>query len=128
MASTDPVVPILDGSKAAAISNHVVRVMSEYTGRGPTQARTHLHTDLVTVLLRDTMTKGERSLLQDGKGDLVLHMRKEYQMTMRGVMVSGIEEITGRTVIAFMSDNHLEPDMAIEAFVLAPADAEPATA
>jgi uncharacterized protein YbcI len=128
MASTDPVVPILGGSKAAAISNHVVRVMSEYTGRGPTQARTHLHADLVTVLLRDTMTKGERSLLQDGKGDLVLHMRKEYQMTMRGVMVSGIEEITGRTVIAFMSDNHLEPDMAIEAFVLAPADAEPATA
>jgi uncharacterized protein YbcI len=59
MASTDAVVPILGGSKAAAISNHVVRVMSEYTGRGPTQARSYLHADLVTVVLRDTMTKGE---------------------------------------------------------------------
>jgi uncharacterized protein YbcI len=32
----------------------------------------------------------------------------------------GIEEITGRHVIAFLSANHIHPDIAIVSFVLAP--------
>lgn len=31
-----------------------------------------------------------------------------------------VEDITGRTVIAFMSQVHFDPDMAAEVFVLAP--------
>lgn len=109
------------GSKAAAISNMIVRTMSEYTGRGPTKARTHLGEDLVTVVLRDTLTKGERSLVGDGREELVLSMRKAFQLTMRMDLIAGVEEIIGRDVIAFMSDNHIEPDVAVEVFVLAPA-------
>src|SRR4028119_921735 len=56
MASIQTDAPV-GGSKAAAISNHVVRTMSEYTGRGPTRARTHLNDNLVTVVLQDTLTK-----------------------------------------------------------------------
>ena len=109
------------GSKAAAISNMIVRTMSEYTGRGPTKARTHLSDDLVTVVLQDTLTKGERSLVCDGRQALVLSMRKAFQRTMRLDLIAGVEEITGRQVAAFMSDNHIEPDVAVEVFVLAPA-------
>lgn len=61
----------IGGSTAAAISNHVVRTMSEYTGRGPTKARTYLDDDLVTVILQDTLTKGERSLVGDDLAELV---------------------------------------------------------
>jgi uncharacterized protein YbcI len=43
-------------SKAAAISNLVVRTLSEYTGRGPTKARTYFSDDIVTVVLQDTLT------------------------------------------------------------------------
>lgn len=106
------------GSKAAAISNMTVRTMSEYTGRGPTKARTHLADDVVTVVLEDTLTKGERSLVGDGLDDLVLNMRKAFQGTMRQDLVAGIEEILGRKVVAFMSDNHIAPDVAVEVFVL----------
>jgi uncharacterized protein YbcI len=113
------------GSKAAAISNHVVRTMSAYTGRGPTKARTQLSDDVVTVILQDTLTKGERSLVGDDLDELVLTMRKAYQRTMRHDLISGIEEILGRKIIAFMSDNHIDPDFAAEIFVLAPADTEP---
>ena len=115
-------------SPCAAISNHVVRLMSEYTGRGPTKARTTISDDLVTVLLQDTMTKGERSLVRDGQADLVLNTRKAYQRTMRQDLVAAIEQILQRKVVAFMSDNHIDPDMAIEAFVLAPADHDGAAA
>ena len=111
------------GSRTAAISNLVVRLMSEYTGRGPTRARTYMHDDLVAVLLADTLTKGERRLASDGQSERVLSMRKAFQTTMRDDLVAGIEEITGRKVVAFMSDNHIEPDMALEAFVLEPESA-----
>lgn len=108
------------GSLAAAISNAVVRLMSEYTGRGPTKARTHMHEDLVSVVLQDTLTKGERSLVRDGERELVLRMRKAYQTTMREDLVAAVEMLTERRVVAFLSDNHIDPDVAIESFVLAP--------
>ena len=41
---------------------------------------------------------------------------------MREDFTAGIEEITGRVVIAFLSANHIDPDMAIESFALAPQD------
>ncbi len=118
-------VPSLGGSKLAAISNHVVRVVSEYTGRGPTKARSYLNENIVTVVLQDTLTKGERSLVSDGLDDLVLTMRKAYQGTMREDLIAGIEEILGSKVTAFLSDNHISPDVAVEVFLLAPVDRAP---
>jgi uncharacterized protein YbcI len=108
------------GSIAAEISNAVVRLLSEYTGRGPTKARTHIHEDLITVVLRDTLTKGERSLVAAGKTDIVLAARKAYQNAMKTDLVAAVERCSGRTVVAFLSENHIEPDIAIESFVLQP--------
>jgi uncharacterized protein YbcI len=66
------------------------------------------------------MTKGERRLAQAGKVDTVLSMRHEFQRTMREDLVAAVEMLTERKVIAFMSSNHIDPDMAIEVFVLEP--------
>ena len=110
------------GSRAAAISNGVVRVVNEYTGRGPTRTRTYISDGLVSVVMRDTLTKGERSLVEDGEVALVLTARKAFQNAMREDLVALVEEITGRTVIAFLSDNHLDPDIAVESFVLGDQD------
>jgi uncharacterized protein YbcI len=109
-----------NGGKSIAISNLTVRLLSEYTGRGPTRARTHLSGDLVAVVLHDTMTKGERSLIRDGERDRVLGTRQAYQRTMRAELAGGVSDIMGREVIAFMSDNHIDPDMAAEIFALEP--------
>ena len=115
--------PATSGPHGLAISNLVVRLLSEYTGRGATQARTHFNDDLVTVVVQDIMTKGEHSLIRDGQGELVLETRRAYQVAMRGELSAGVEEITGREVVAFLSANHLDPDVAIESFMLAPAAA-----
>jgi uncharacterized protein YbcI len=109
-----------DPSIAARISNHIVQMMSAYTGRGPTKAWTSMDNDLVSVVLRDTLTKGERSLVDDDQAQLVLDMRKAYQRTMRHDLIAGVEQISGRKVIAFLSDNHIDPDIAVESFVLEP--------
>ena len=114
--------PSATGPTGLAIANHVGRLISAYTGRGPTKARTSFGADLVTVVVRDLLTKGERSLVRDGRADLVLDLRRAYQATMGDELTDGVEEITGRHVIAFLSANHVDPDIAIESFVLAPQD------
>jgi uncharacterized protein YbcI len=108
------------GSAANAISNSVVRLMSEYTGRGPTKAKTVINRDLIAVVLGDLLTKGENRLVEAGKSDLVLQMRHQFQLTMRDDLVTAVEMLTERKVIAFMSDNHIDPDMAVEIFILEP--------
>ena len=120
MSSTQIEHDTLTGSKAAACSNLVVRLMSEYTGRGPTKARTYLQDRLAVVVLEDTLTKGERSLVRDGESALVLTNRRAYQHTMRRELSQGVEHILDRKIVAFMSENHIDPDMAVEIFVLAP--------
>lgn len=108
------------GALYTAISNAIVGVVHEYTGRGPTRARTSIRDDVVVVMLQETMLKAERSLVDAGKSDLVAEMRRSFQQTMRADMSAAVEELTGREVIAFMSDSHLEPDYSAEVFVLAP--------
>ena len=115
--------PATTGPHGLAISNLVVRLLSEYTGRGATQARTHFNDNLITVVVQDLMTKGEHSLIRDGKGELVLETRRAYQSAMSGELSAGVEDITGRKVVAFLSANHLEPDVAIESFMLEPGEA-----
>jgi uncharacterized protein YbcI len=112
--------PSRELTPAAQISNMVVQTVRSYTGRGPTRAWTSIDQDLISVMLRDTLTKGERSLVADNRAGLVLEMRKAYQSTMSRELVAGVEHITGRKVIAFLSDNHMDPDIAIETFVLEP--------
>jgi uncharacterized protein YbcI len=120
MTDSDEQVAREDGSVSAAVSNAVVGLVRQYTGRGPTKARTHISRDFVSVVMADTLTKAERRLVEDGKADLVLQIRHEFQKTMRHDLVAAVETITEREVIAFMSDNHIDPDMAVESFVLRP--------
>jgi uncharacterized protein YbcI len=106
------------GLIAASISNETVRLVHEYTGRGPTKARTYINEDLITVVLQDTLTMGERSLIRDGESNLVLAVRRAFQQTMMSQLIDAVERHSGRKVLAFLSDNHIDPDIAVESFVL----------
>jgi uncharacterized protein YbcI len=112
--------PKVDGALLTTISNAVVQIVREYTGRGPTKARASIRDNVVIVLLQETLLKAEHSLISDSKSALVVEMRRSFQQTMRGELSAAVERLTGRKVIAFMSDSHLEPDYSIEVFVLAP--------
>jgi uncharacterized protein YbcI len=107
-------------SANAVISDATVRLLHEYTGRGPTRSRTVINQDSVMVLLGDTLTRGERKLVDTGKEDRVLQLRHDFQLVMRDELIKAVEDATGRKVIAFMSQNHIDPDMAAEIFVLEP--------
>ena len=111
---------ISDGELAAMISNTVVRALSRTTGRGPTKARTTLGDNGVFVVLQDTLTRGEQTLADAGHCEAVLDLRRRWQSVMKKDVSREIEELAGRKVIGFMSDNHIDPDLAVEVFVLEP--------
>src|SRR4051795_9876597 len=109
-----------DGQLAATISNTVVRALARTTGRGPTKAKTTIGDNGIFVVLQDSLTRGEQSLTDAGEGEAVLDLRRRWQRIMRVELSRDIEELTGRKVIGFMSDNHLDPDLAVAVFVLEP--------
>jgi uncharacterized protein YbcI len=109
-----------EGELAAAISDAVVKALSRTTGRGPTKAKTTLGDNGVFVVLQDSLTRGEQSLANAGEGATVLDLRRRWQSIMEAEISREIEQLTGRTVIGFMSDNHIDPDLAVEVFVLEP--------
>jgi uncharacterized protein YbcI len=106
------------GELSQKLSNAIVALMAEYTGRGATQSRTYVHENLIVCVMHDSLTKGERSLVNNGEKKFVLEMRRKFQETMRPELIEIVERLTGRTVAAFMSDNHVDPDVAAETFVL----------
>jgi uncharacterized protein YbcI len=111
---------VTTGMLGAQISRAVVQLWHEHTGRGPTKARTTITEDLVVVLMADTLLKAERNLAAAGKVEQVLSMRRAFQDTMGEELTAVVEGLTGRKVAAFMSHNHVDPDLAAEVFVLEP--------
>ena len=119
VATVVPGTPV--GSLSAAISNAVVGLLRDYTGRGPTHARTTIGPDTIVVTLRNSLTKAERTLAAHGQAVEVLAMRRAFQNTMRAELIAAVERLTGRTVEAFLSDNLHDPDVAVEIFLVGPA-------
>ncbi len=101
---------------AAAIQSLAGGLVSEYMGSAPT-VRTYLNGDVLTVVVEDALTGGERRLVRDGMGELVLSTRRAFQQTMRADLMAGVEEITGRKVRLAASE--MDPDLTVEVLVLA---------
>jgi uncharacterized protein YbcI len=118
VATNQPHTERASGSLSADISRLVVRLVAEYTGRGPTKARTTIRDDTIVCVTQDNMTKAERRLATEGETDLVVTIRRKFQTTMRDDLVGGVELLTGRKVLSFMSDHDADHDYAAEVFIL----------
>ena len=105
-----------------AISDGLVALLKEFYGRGPTQAKSYYQDDLVVCVLRGGFSRVEQTLLEGGRGAVVIQQRLEFQELMRERFESVIADATGRQVIGFMSGNQQDPDMMCEVFILAPTD------
>jgi uncharacterized protein YbcI len=106
--------------QAASISNAITRLHRDHYGRGATTTRTILQRDYVVCFLEDIYTPVERTLIEAGRTEAVRETRTMFQDAMGPKFREVVEEATGRSVIAFMSQVCFDPDMAAEVFVLEP--------
>jgi uncharacterized protein YbcI len=106
------------GELNASIARAAVRLHRSHVGRGPTKARAFFRDNIVVVVLEDVLTRSERSLVASGRHETVIRGREALAETMRAELIAAIGTLTDRRVTAFMSATHLEPDMAVDIFVL----------
>jgi uncharacterized protein YbcI len=104
------------GELLTAISNRIVAIMREHYGRGPTKAKTYVLDDVVVCVLRNGFTAIEQSMVNAGEPERVVAMRQDFQRLMAEKYKAAIRELTGRNVVAFLSQAHLEPDLTLEIF------------
>jgi uncharacterized protein YbcI len=107
--------------QAQEIGNMITRLHREHYGRGATTTRTVFQRNYVVSFLEDIYTPLERTLIDAGQEADVKHTRQVFQMAMGERFSEEVERITGRKVVAFMSQVHFAPDLAAEIFVLEPA-------
>ena len=116
--SGDPPAPLIGGRLMAEITNRIVAFMREHYGRGPIKAKTYVLDNLIVCVLSDGFTAIERTMMEGGQPDLVLEMRRDFQQLMKVRYSEMIQELTGRKVLAFLSQAHVEPDLTIEMFLM----------
>jgi uncharacterized protein YbcI len=116
---------MLDGKETPSrpqlteISNAAVALHREHYGRGPGAAKTHIADNLVVCVLNDVFTPFERTLIDAGEEDRVRETRAIHRAATEGVYKSRMEAVLGRPVEAHLSSVHVDPDVAVDIFVLA---------
>jgi uncharacterized protein YbcI len=106
-----------------AIANEMVRLFKDRFGRGPTRARAEwAGRDAITVMLEDTLTPAERTLVEMGEHERLRETRMFFQYASVQEFCEPIERLTGRRVRAFISGIDAAAEgLSVETFVLHPA-------
>ncbi len=100
------------------ITDALVGVHTRYLGHGPASAATFQHDNVVVTLMQDVLSKAEKILALNGSRQEVRAARELYRREMEGDFRAAVERLTGRRVRAFISGNHIDPDIAAEMFIL----------
>lgn len=116
--------PLQGGHLLAAISTTIVGILREHYGRGPMKAKTYALDDIIVCVMRGSgFTALEKTMMDSGDPDRVVAMRHDFQRLMAKRYTDAIEGLTGRKVVAFLSQAHVEPDITMEIFFIdAPLD------
>jgi uncharacterized protein YbcI len=109
------------GETRATISKEIVRLQSEYYGKGPTKAKTYIVDDLVVIVLEESFTRAEKTLVERGEREAIQHIRRRFQQQMADSFIGIVEQATGRRVRAFLSETDVDQDVSVETFLLADA-------
>jgi uncharacterized protein YbcI len=109
--------PLGGGRLLAQISTSFVAMLREHYGRGPMKAKTYALDDVIVVVMRGSgFTALEQTIMDSGQPGRVVAMREDFQNVMAGRYKDTIEQLTGRKVVAFLSQAHVEPDITVEMF------------
>ena len=110
------------GAELAEVTTGLVSLHRRFYGKGPTKAKTYVVDDTVVSVLEGGFTTVERTLIAERDVEAVLQVRRSFQAAMESHFTEVVESALGRKVIAYMSQIHADPDLAVELFVLEPVE------
>jgi uncharacterized protein YbcI len=100
------------------LSNAMVALHRQYFGRGPGAAKSFVTEEMAVCVLSDIYTAVERTLIHAGQAEHVRRTRGLHQEALENEYKASVEKIMDRPVDAFLSVVHVDPDVAVEVFLL----------
>jgi uncharacterized protein YbcI len=108
--------------RADEIVRQIGALHGEYYGNEPGSVDIHIAPDAVIVVMEESFTPAEMTLIDRGEAAEVQAIRRRFQQVMADRFISIVEQGTGRKVRTFISDTDLEQQIAVEVFLLVPRD------
>lgn len=119
MTAADP--PPLSHETLRAVSDAMVVLHERYYHRAPVTAKTRLlGDDLLVCVLGGVYTDVEKTMIELQRSTIVQETRSAFQIATQKRFIDQVERLTGRGVLAFISNQHVGPDMEVEVFLLKP--------
>jgi uncharacterized protein YbcI len=117
-----PSAPLTGDALLAAVTDAMVGLHERYHHRVPVTAKTLLlGGDLIACVLGGIYTDVEKTMIELQHTTIVQETRSAFQTAMQHKFIAAVEALSGRDVLAFISNHHVGPDMEIELFMLKPA-------
>jgi uncharacterized protein YbcI len=124
-----PDAPLTGDELLLAVTEAMVGLHERYHHRAPVTAKSLLlGDDLLACVLGGVYTDVEKTMIELQRSTVVQETRSAFQSAMQHRFIAVVERLSGRGVLAFISNHHVGPDIEIELFVLRPEAAAPAMA
>ena len=117
--SRDPIAPLVGDDLLAAVTDAMVALHLHYHGRIPATARSQLlGGELLACVLGGVYTDVEKTMIELERARDVHATRKDFQAATQHKFSEVVERLSGRAVLAHISNYHVGPDLAVELFML----------
>ena len=122
---SDPDAPLSGDELLEAVTDAMIALHERYHHREPVTAKSlMLGGDLIACVMGGIYTDVERTLIELQHTTIVQETRSVFQEAMKQRFITEVERLSGRKVMAFISNHHVGPDIEIELFMLSPAGGE----
>jgi uncharacterized protein YbcI len=116
-----PSPPLSGDELLAAVTETMVSFHERYYHRRPVSAKTLLlDGELLACVLGGVYTEVEKTMIELQRATVVHETRSAFQNAMEHRLIAAVERLSGRSVLSFVSDHHVGPDIEIELFMLTP--------
>lgn len=116
MATADP--PLYGDALLAAVTDSMVALHERYHHRAPVTAKSQmLGDDLLACVLAGVYTDVEKTMIELQRSTVVQETRSAFQSSMQQKFIAEVERLSGRDVLAFISNHHVGPDIEVELFM-----------
>jgi uncharacterized protein YbcI len=113
--------PLNGDDMLETVTEAMVALHERYHHRTPVTAKTLLlGDDLLVCVLGGVYTDVEKTMIELQRSTIVQETRSTFQIAMERRFIDQVETITGRGVLAFISNHHVGPDIEVEVFMLTP--------
>ena len=113
--------PLTGDALLVGVTDAMVALHERYHHRAPVTAKTTmLGGDLLACVLGGVYTDVEKTMIELQRSSIVQETRSAFQNAMKQKFIDAIEGLSGRGVLAFISNHHVGPDLEIELFLLNP--------